>query len=122
MPVASLSAFLVLSLPGGGFDPVLSLFDSANLFITDADDGSSNVDIVTGEAFDTFFQPVLTAGTYTVVITQFDNFFSGGFGDPLSTGFDLTGDPFFTGVFGCTAGQFCDFSFFSEPVRDQHFG
>jgi hypothetical protein len=100
--------------PGGGFDPIISLFDSDGLFITDQDDGSSNFDAVTGEAFDTFFQPVLAAGTYTVVITQYDNFFDGSVGDPLSTGFEVTGDPFFTGIFGCAAGQFCDVAFPSD--------
>ncbi len=105
--------------PGGGFDPVLSLFDGAGLFIDDDDDdddfiGPGNVDPVTGEVFDAFLQPTLAAGTYTLVITQFDNFFDGGVGDPLSNGFLLTGDPFFTAPFGCDAGQFCDFSFPSD--------
>ena len=115
----SLVAFPGTVVPGGGFDPILSLFDSGGLFIAGQDDGSSNVDAVTGEAFDSFFQPVLDAGTYTLVITQFDNFFSGGVGDPISTGFDLTGDPFFTGIFGCAAGQFCDVAFPSDSRTNQ---
>ena len=107
-------------LSGGGFDPILSLFDSDGFFIAEQDDGSPNVDVITGSAFDTFFQPTLSAGTYTVVITQFDNFFSGVVGDHISTGFDLTGDPNFTAAFGCAAGQFCDFSFPSDS-RNKRF-
>lgn len=99
--------------PGGGFDPILSLFDGSGLFIDEDDDdddsiGPGNVDPVTFASFDSFLQPALAAGTYTVVITQFDNFFLGGFGDPISTGFEGEGDPFLTEIFGCDAGQFCD--------------
>jgi hypothetical protein len=101
--------------PGGGFDPIISLFDSAGLFLDEDDDdddglGSTNADVVTGEAFDAFLQPVLAAGTYTLVITQFDNFFLGVVGDHISAGFEFVGDPFFTSIFGCGAGQFCDVS------------
>ncbi|MGI9510891.1 MAG: DVUA0089 family protein [Geminicoccaceae bacterium] len=95
--------------PAGGFDPILSLFDSTGAFIAAADDGSSTFDPVTGSAFDSFLQPTLDAGTYTVVITQFDNFFLGGVGDDISTGFEQDGPPDnFTGFFGCGNGEFCD--------------
>lgn len=108
-----LVAFPGFPLPGGGFDPILSLFDGGGLFIDEDDDdddsiGPGNVDPVTFTSFDSFLQPTLAAGTYTVVITQFDNFFLGGFGDPISTGFEGEGDPFLTEIFGCDAGQFCD--------------
>lgn len=109
------------STSGGGFDPILSLFDGGGLFITQQDDGSTNVDAVTGAAFDSFFQPNLVAGTYTLVITQFDNFFLGAVGDPLSTGFEFDGPGFetFTSDFGCTAGKFCDVSFPSNSRNNR---
>ena len=94
--------------PGGGFDPILSLFDGSGNFITADDDGSTNVDPFTLTSFDSFLQPTLAAGTYTLAITQFDNFFTGGVGDPITDGFARVGDPFFTAPFGCGAGQFCD--------------
>lgn len=101
--------------PGGGFDPILSLFDSAGLFIIEDDDnnfntgpGPNNVDPVTLNSFDAFLQPTLAAGTYTIVVTQYDNFFLGAFGDPITNGFEGEGDPFLTSFFNCDAGQFCD--------------
>lgn len=94
---------------GGGFDPIVSLFDDTGAFITDADDGSATVDLTTGSAFDSFLEETLNAGTYTVVVTQFDNFFVGGVGDDISLGFDFDGAPDnFTGFFGCGNGSFCD--------------
>ncbi len=95
--------------PGGGFDPVISLFDGSGAFIADADDGASRFDAVSGSAFDSFLQSTLDAGTYTVVVTQFDNFFVGGVGDDISLGFDFDGGPAdFTSFFGCTNTEFCD--------------
>lgn len=95
--------------PAGGFDPILSLFDSTGTFIQAADDGSSSFDPVTGSAFDSFLQPTLDPGTYTVVVTQFDNFFLGGVGDNISAGFEHDGGPDnFTSFFGCSNGEFCD--------------
>lgn len=98
----------------GGFDPILSLFDSTGAFIDDDDDdddgvGSVAVDPVTGNAFDAFLETTLAAGTYTVVVTQFDNFFDGVVGDDISSGFEQDADPTFTSFFGCTDGIFCDF-------------
>ncbi|MEM9628567.1 MAG: DVUA0089 family protein [Pseudomonadota bacterium] len=101
----------------GGFDPVLSLFDSTGAFIDDDDDdddfiGATAVDPVTGNAFDSFLQPTLAPGTYTVVVTQFDNFFVGNVGDDISLGFTFDGGPTnFTNLFpfiGCGNGIFCD--------------
>ena len=94
---------------GGGFDPIISLFDESGAFIADVDDGSATVDAGTGFAFDSFLEETLPAGTYTVVVTQFDNFFVGGVGDDISLGFDFDGAPDnFTAFFGCTNGSFCD--------------
>ncbi len=60
--------------------------------------------------YDTFLQAPLDPGNYTVAISQFDNFFVGGLGDNISLGFDLEGDSTFTSTFGCSNGQFCDFT------------
>lgn len=106
-----------ISVGPGGFDTVLSLFDETGAFIDDDDDdddfvGTTAVDPVTGNAFDAFLQPTLAAGTYTVVITQFDNFFVGNVGDDISLGFTFDGGPTnFTNLapfVGCTNGLFCD--------------
>jgi len=94
---------------GGGFDPVVSLFDDTGVFIADATEGSLTVDPVTGNAFDSFLQTTLGAGIYTVVITQFDNLFTGSVGDNISLGFDFDGGPSdFTAFFACSNGEFCD--------------
>ncbi len=103
-----------ITAPAGGFDPIVSLFDSTGAFIDDDDDdddglGSVAVDLVTGNAFDAFLQTSLTAGTYTLVVTQFDNFFDGLVGDDISNGFEQDSDPAFTTFFGCSNGIFCDF-------------
>ena len=104
----------LITSPAGGFDPIVSLFDDTGAFIDDDDDdddglGSTPVDPVTGNAFDAFLQIPLVAGTYTVVVTQFDNFFDGIIGDDISNGFEQEGDPILTSFFGCTDGIFCDF-------------
>lgn len=84
----------------GGFDPYLWLFDGAGLLIDENDDSdffNIDVDPVTGEEYDSFLTTILPAGTYTVVLTQFGNFFDGIDGDPLSNGFTRVGEPTFTG-------------------------
>ena len=97
----------------GGFDPILALFDGSGNFIDGNDDGffpNVEIDPVTGVEYDTFLQAPLDPGNYTVAISQFDNFFVGGLGDNISLGFDLEGDSTFTSTFGCSNGQFCDFT------------
>lgn len=93
--------------PRGGFDPILSLFDNAGVLINENDDGFSNVptDPVTGQQFDSYLFTKLAAGTYTVSITQFDNFANG---PSLSNGFIRTGSSNFTSEFVCSNGRFCD--------------
>ena len=85
------------SIPRGGFDPILALFDSTGAKINENDDGGSNVpaDAVTGETFDTFLQSLLNPGTYTVSVMAYSNFSAG---DNLSDGFDGGGS--FTDVTG----------------------
>lgn len=95
------------TIPRGGFDPILALFDSSGALINENDDGNSSVsaDPVTGETFDTFLRSSLSPGTYTVSVMQFDNFANG---SNLSEGFLNTGDATFTSAFGCSNGRYCD--------------
>ena len=93
-------------IPAGGFDPILSLFDSSDALIQTVDDGPLPVpaDPVSGARFDTNFSQVLAAGNYRVVVSQFSNFaigpnFSNGFGSSQTSfnnrtanlAFDITG-------------------------------
>ncbi len=98
-----------VTIPRGGFDPILALFDSTGAEINQNDDGGSNVpaDSVTGEHYDTYLQSTLAAGTYTVSVQEYDNFANG---PNLSNGFARTGQGNFTAAFGCAAGKFCDVS------------
>lgn len=106
----------------GGFDTILTLFDSTGALINSNDDGSSgcfsaaagvapgtvngNSDSNTGSLYDTCFAASLLAGTYTVAVTQYDNFAAG---SNLSDGFDQDGTGNFTAGFAsCTQGRFCD--------------
>ncbi len=65
---------------GGGFDPVLTLWDSTGVLVAEQSDGdtegttqSNGVDYTYGvwDVFDSF---ALTAGDYTATLTQYDNF------------------------------------------------
>ncbi len=91
----------------GGFDPILSLFTGTGTLINQNDDGDLNVspDPVTGQYFDSYIHTTLAAGTYTVALTQYENF---AIGPNLSYGFSRTGQASFTAAFGCSAGKFCD--------------
>jgi hypothetical protein len=96
----------------GGFDPILSLFDSAGNLIDQQDDGgyagstfSNGVSYDHG-TWDFYYTPFLASDSYLASITQFSNFTNG---YTLSDGFfyDGAGNENFTGVFGCSQGQFC---------------
>ena len=93
--------------PRGGFDPILAVFDSGGVLINENDDGYSNVpaDSVTGQHWDSYIQTTLAAGTYTISLTQYDNFPNG---PKLGNGFVRMGQPQFTSAFGCSNGGFCD--------------
>ena len=101
-------------IPAGGFDPVLTLFDGAGEIVTsNNDDPDAPVDPDTGLAFDAGFRTnvSLPVGEYTLALTQYDNF---AIGPTLASGFDEVGDPNLTAIFGCDAGQFCDFAGFDR--------
>lgn len=97
------------TVPEGGFDPILALFDSTGAKIDQNDDGGTSVpaDSVTGSHFDTFLEETsLAAGTYTVSVMEYDNFANG---PNLSDGFSEQGQGDFTGsAYGCSNGIFCD--------------
>ena len=74
---------------GGGFDPILALFDSNGLKIAENDDGSSlHVPCEAGRCYDTFLQQLLSPGTYTVSVQAYSNF---AIGPNLSDGFENDG-------------------------------
>jgi len=96
------------SIPQGGFDPWLSIFDSSGTLVASDDDGTCAqvaTDSVTGACFDSFISQSLTAGTYTLVLSQSDNSPAGG---DLGSGYTRTGQTDFTSSFGCSNGEFCD--------------
>jgi hypothetical protein len=101
-----------VDISAGGFDPILAVFDSDDLFIADNDDGDFpdvGIDPVTEESFDTYLEVSLSAGHHTVAVSQYNNFFDGVLGDPLSSGFDRQGETDFTGQdYGPGSGMFYD--------------
>lgn len=56
----------------GGFDPVLTLLDSAGGFIADNDDEDA---FGTPPIYDSFLERLLAPGSYTLAVTQSPNFF-----------------------------------------------
>jgi hypothetical protein len=98
-------------IPAGGFDPILSLFDSSGLLIDQNDDGvfpDVGIDPITGVAWDTYLETALLgAGDYTVAVSQYDNMAEG---SQLSDGFRRSDAFFTTTILGgsCLSGQFCD--------------
>lgn len=119
---------------GGGFDPILALWDSSGNQVLEQDDGSLGGALVSngvsysyGE-FDSYINLNLAAGNYIATLTQYDNFSAG---NMLTDGFLRDADPVFTAAFGCSNGSFCEGSLFDsnnnpvEPNRtaawDLHF-
>jgi hypothetical protein len=97
-------------IPAGGFDPILSLFDSSDSLIDSNDDGffpNVGIDPITGLPLDTYLRRSLDAGDYTVAVSQYDN---EALGPTLADGFFQTAADFTTTILGgtCASGQFCD--------------
>lgn len=88
---------------GGGFAPVLSLFDGAGqLLLLDVgsthictDPGAGLPDAATGFCWDAFFGITLNPGDYTLVMTQDGNL---PLGPTLADGYSQTGRPDYTGL------------------------
>jgi hypothetical protein len=79
--------------PRGGFDTILTLFNSSGVFLNENDDGAGAAeDPSTGLAGDARITGNLAAGSYILALTQYDNFSSG----DLAGGFVETGHPNFT--------------------------
>lgn len=103
----------------GGFDPVISLFTSVGNVIGQNDDGycgSVAADAVSGQCWDAFLQISLTSGSYTVAVTQADNY---AVGPTLSDGFTESGQGNFTTAFG-SCPNFNDLSGALNNCRDGH--
>ncbi len=85
--------------PGGGFDPILTLWDATGTLLLTQNDGdiegttaSNGVDYGHG-VWDAFVNVALDAGDYTVALTQYDNF---PVDNLLDDGFLRDDEPFFT--------------------------
>lgn len=84
----------------GGFDPILSLFDASGALLGVGDDGGYGIvgtDALTNSAWDAFLTAILDPGTYTVALTQYDNY---SFGN-LADGYWRVGEGNFTVYIGC---------------------
>lgn len=83
----------------GGFDPILSIFKASGNLMNYQDDGglTGSLTIDSGtynyDVWDSFYTVFLTAGSYSAVVTQYDNF---PIGSLLADGFTRDGDPHFT--------------------------
>ena len=86
--------------PGGGFAPVLSLFDpSGNWLVTDRDGGTADcgpraTDSASHFCWDAYLNSNLSPGVYTLALTQDDNTPAG---STLADGFLESGNGNFTG-------------------------
>lgn len=89
----------------GGFDPILSL-SRGNYFLKEIFGGPLPVpeDPVTELALDAHYSTVLSAGTYTLMLSQFGNFSDWFYGEFF--GFTES-SPTFTAEYGCSQGRFC---------------
>lgn len=100
-----------VTIPRGGFDPILAVFDAAGVKIGENDDGGAAVpEDLSGVRYDTYLALNLAPGTYRVSVMQYDNFSAG---NNLSDGFTRQGEGNFTpGLTGTCANatQFCDVS------------
>lgn len=95
-------------IPEGGFDPWLAIFNSTGNLVASVDNGTCGqvpMDSMTGACFDSYISQPLSAGAYTLVLSQSDN---QPVGTTLAQGYTRTGQTNFTAAFGCSDGMFCD--------------
>jgi len=97
------------TVPEGGFDPTLSLFDSAGSLIAYSQDGGCAfvaADSITASCWDSYLSIPLPAGSYTLVLTQSENLPNG---PTLADSFVYDDQPNFTAVPGVSGSGFLDF-------------
>ncbi len=70
----------------GGFDPILSVYNaSTNARVDQNDDGGSSVPAdIDGLRYDTFLTSSLTAGSYAVLVSMYNNFLGANLNDPFA--------------------------------------
>jgi hypothetical protein len=79
---------------GGGFDPILTLFDaSTGTIINENDDGHMTIDPLTGNGYDSVLTNYFDAGSYIVTVTQSESYaigplLSNGFAGSANSNFD----------------------------------
>ncbi len=87
----------------GGFDPILTLWNSSGNFVFEQDDSGASGSALSNAVsynygnWDSYFTYNLLAGTYTVSIAQYNNYAAG---TNLSNGFQQDGNPDFTFDYG----------------------
>jgi len=97
--------------PSGGFETILTLFDSSGNLLSENDDGTGvATDPSTGLAGDSRITGTLNAGRYVLALTQYDNFARGN----LAEGFVETGHPNFTADPNFTTGGPCPSNLFRD--------
>jgi len=95
----------------GGFAPEITLYDSTGMQVLDSNSGYTGncamvgKDAVSGNCDDPYISTVLSAGTYTLALTVYDNV---SFDGNLADGFKQDQNPGFTCTETGTTGQFCD--------------
>lgn len=94
---------------GGGFVPVLTLFNSSGAVVDQggagglaACGGAVGADAATGLCDDAFLTDMLAAGSYKLVLSEFPNYPTGGPNDPFMAG----GDAAYTASFCGGGGSF----------------
>lgn len=106
------------TIPDGGFDPILALFDGAGNLLDQNDDdltGVVGVDPTTGEAFDTLLTALLSPGDYIVSVMQYANF---AIGPTLADGFEGSGTAGFVDVTGTARTSFWAFDILGVESAD----
>ncbi len=99
--------------PRGGFDTILTLFNASGVVVDDNDDGAGvATDLTTGLAADARLNEALSAGSYIVALTQYDNFSLGNLTDGFAEAGNpnFTADPNFAGGGACPGNMFRDIS------------
>lgn len=97
------------TIPEGGFDPYLAIFDSLGNLVQVNDNGMCGqvgTDSVTGSCFDSYISQSLDAGSYTLVLSESPNIPNDNL---LADGYTDAGMGDFTGgYYGCADPAFCD--------------